>query len=68
MFEWITRPEKFCKELGLKQDAKEKTIKMEQFTNYHARVSATIKEIYDELSKLFGEEDSDMQARFTSIY
>ena len=68
MFEWITRPEKFCKELGLKQDAKEKTIKMDTFTCYHAKVVSVFKELFDELKLLFGDEVNDIQARFSSIY
>jgi len=56
------------KELGQKQQAKEKTVKMDAFNSYHQKVVQVFKDLFDELRPLIGEESKDVEQRFDSVY
>ena len=62
---WVNQPENFIKELG---SDKIKSIKMSEFTDYHAWVTSVFKEIFEGMSALNPEAGLDLETKFQSIY
>ena len=62
---WINQPEDFIQELGSDQI---KSIKMSEFTDYHACVTSVFKEIFEGMSALNPEAGLELETKFKSMY
>ena len=62
---YMSHPEDFIKKLG---DKREQTINLMAFTDYHAKVSSSFKEIFDKMAELNPEAAAELEPKFQSVF